>query len=68
MATKKVLNSLLPILHFIVDSSLREFYVPPSLKQSTRSVQKVSDFFLSRQQIMSESLVQRVVAHTYIHA
>ena len=34
MATKKVLNSLLPILHFIVDSSLRESYVPPSLKQS----------------------------------
>ena len=31
---KKVLNSLLPILHFIVNSSLRESYVPPSLKQS----------------------------------
>ena len=26
---KKVLNSLLPILHFIVNSSLRESYVPP---------------------------------------
>ena len=34
----------------------------------TRSVQKVSDLFLSRQQGMSELPMQSVAAHTRIHA
>ena len=34
----------------------------------TRSVQKVSDLFLSRQQGMSKLPVQSVAAHTRVHA